>query len=111
MIFEYPDTNNCRAHCDIERLGNLFIATELADNPGASITNSWEYIAPQYISQYKLETDDLIFIERYDERAYASGRSITEIAEFPTYSTVTFTSSEWIPSKLTPKWQHLKPED
>ena len=111
MIFEYLDMNNRRAHCDIERVGNLVIMTELADNPGGSVTNSCEYIIPQYVGRNNIEAADLVFIERYDERSYNTGRPATETSEFPNYSTVTFSGSEWIPGKLTPKWQYLKAED
>ena len=66
MIFEYTDMNKRPAYCDIEKIGNVVIMTELAGNTGASVTNSSEYIAQQYTKQYNLSVNDLTFIWRVD---------------------------------------------
>ena len=105
MIFEYTDMNKRPAYCDVERIGNIVIMTELAGNTGASITNSSEYIAQQYTKQHGLSVDDLIFIERYDSRSYEYPRNYK-----PHYTFVEFTPSETVIGKLTPHWERLTDE-
>jgi len=105
MLFEYIDFNKRLAHCDIERISSLLIITELADNPGASVTNACEFIIKQYTEQHGLHHEDLTIIERYDHRSYEG--TTPEDREVPNYSIVTLKPSEWIPGKPTPKWKYL----
>ena len=58
---------------DIERYGNLIIATELNENPGMSVTNACEHIAIQYAREHGMQLDRMIFVERYDHRSYGGG--------------------------------------
>ena len=109
MIFEYIDMNKRPAYCDIEKIGNIIIMTELADNTGASVTNSCEYIAKQYTEQNNLSLNDLIFVERYDKRSYEFGSKPLK-GEFPNYSLVTFIDSD-LKWKLTPHWKHLSSDE
>ena len=109
MIFEYTDMNKRPAYCDIEKIGNIVIMTELADNTGASVTNSCEYIARQYAEQNNLSVKDLTFIERYDKRNYEFGQRPFK-GEFPIYALVTFTDNG-CKSKLTPNWKHLSSDE
>ena len=111
MIFEYTDMNKRPAHCDIEKIGNVVIMTELANNTGASVTNSCEYIAKQYTAQNDLSVNDLIFVERYDYRSYETRKPHVKNAELPNYTLVTFTDSETMRGKLTPNWKHLSMDD
>lgn len=58
--------------CDIEahRRGDgkyVFIATELSDNPGISITNYAEHLAGALRGQYGLKAEEVIWIEHYPE--------------------------------------------
>jgi hypothetical protein len=105
MIFEYTDMNKSPAHCDIEKIGSIIIMTELADNTGASVTNSCEYIAHQYTEQHGLSVDGLTFIERYNNRSYES-----KDGKLPSYTLVTFTESNTAKGKLTPHWEPLTEE-
>jgi hypothetical protein len=105
MIFEYTDMNNRPAYCDIEKIGDLIIMTKLAENTGASVTNSNNYIAKQYTEQNNLSINDLTFIERYDERSYEFWRKQLK-AELPTYALVNFTTCDNA-GKLVPNWNHL----
>ena len=105
MIFEYTDMNKRPAYCDIERIGNIVIMTELAGNTGASVTNSCEYIAQQYTKQHGLSVDSLIFIERYNSNSYKYPLPNKEYS--PVYTLVTFTESNTIRGKLTPHWERL----
>ena len=109
MLFEYIDFNKRLAHCDIERYGSLLIITELASNPGASVTNACEYIIMQYAVQHGLQHEDLTIVERYDHRSYDG--IIPEGKEFPNYSTVTLKPGEWIPGKPTPQWKYMPAEE
>jgi hypothetical protein len=106
MLFEYMDANNRKALTDIERYGNLLIATELKENPGMSVTNACEFIATQYTREHGMQLDSIIFVERYDHRSYEGGLKPMP-GEFPNYSLVTFTEGNWIPGKPTPHWKHL----
>jgi hypothetical protein len=49
----------------------VFVATELPDNPGTSVTNFAEHLATAMRSQYRLKPDHVIWIEHYPE---AKGR-------------------------------------
>ena len=70
MIFYYTDVNGNEAFCEIARKGNLVIATELAANTGASVTNSCEIIATEICKQKEIAFEDLIFVEHYDKNSY-----------------------------------------
>lgn len=93
MIFEFTDMNRRNATTEIEQYGNLIIATELATNEGASVTNSAEYIATQYAGRHNIPLDKIIFVERYDSRSYENGRKPLK-GEFPTHDLVTFSIGE-----------------
>ena len=45
----------------------MFIATELPDNPGTSITNYAEHLASALRGQYRLKPEEQIWIEHYPE--------------------------------------------
>ena len=105
MIFEYKDANKHPAHCDIEKIGNIIVMTELASNTGASITNSCEYIAKQYAEQHGLSVDDVVWIERYDERSYGNKR--VRKNNVPNYTLVTFENSVAVAGLLKPSWERL----
>lgn len=60
------------SYCDIEvRQGSdgkyVFVATELPDNPGTSVTNYAEQLATAMSRQYGLKPGDVIWIEHYAE--------------------------------------------
>lgn len=104
MIFNYTDMNQRDAFCDIERFGNLVIATELKENTGASVTNAADYIATQYCTSHGISFEDLIFVERYDHRSYEGKKS-------PDCSLVTFQIRERFgqPHFTTSDWKYLTP--
>ena len=107
MVFSYIDMNKHQAHCDIEKIGNIIIMTELSDNTGASVTNSCGYIAKQFTEQNNLSLNDLIFIERYDERSYESWQTSMKNGKFPNYALVNFKDNNSINEKLAPDWTYL----
>ena len=62
MIYEYrgPWANT---KCDIEINDNIVIATELADNPGMSITNSAAELAAAIVKDFDIQPEELVLIE------------------------------------------------
>lgn len=103
MLFDFTDANRREAVTDIERYGNLIVATELKENPGMSVTNASEYIATQYARQHGMQLGSVVFVERYDDRSYSGG------SETPNYSLVTFSPGErnGEPHLTAPNWKHL----
>jgi hypothetical protein len=72
MRYNYKGFWNCDSCCDIEvhRRGDgkyVFVATELPDNPGTSVTNFAENLATAMRSRYGLKPEDVIWIEHYPE--------------------------------------------
>ena|SRR5207249_2613742 len=58
------------SYCDIEAHRRsdgkfIFVATELPDNPGTSVTNYAEHLATAMLRQYGLKPADVIWIEHY----------------------------------------------
>ena len=76
MRYDYRGFWNCDSRCDIEAHRRsdgryVFVATELPDNPGTSVTNFAEHLATTMRRQYGLKPDQVIWIEHYPE---AKGR-------------------------------------
>ena len=72
MRYHYKEFRGCDSCCDIEvhRRGDgkyVFVATELHDNPGTSVTNFAEHLATAMRRQYGLKPDEVIWIEHYPE--------------------------------------------
>jgi hypothetical protein len=81
----------------------IVIATELAVNPGKSVTNAAEEIATQVIHQFQLDPLRTRFIERYTKDSY-------EVSDFEgTFDEVTFT---WRENRASnPRWRPLKNQE
>ena len=71
----------------IDQSRNLVIATEIADNPGTSITNAVDLLANQVCDEFKLDKQKLTWIERYTEQSY-KGKGNDR--NYPSYSIVNF---------------------
>jgi hypothetical protein len=72
MRYDYKGFWNCDSCCDIEAHRRsdgkyVFVATELPDNPGTSVTNFAENLATAMRSQYRLKPEEVIWIEHYPE--------------------------------------------
>jgi len=72
MRYNYKGFWNCDSCCDIEvhRRSDgkyVFVATELPDNPGTSVTNFAEHLATAMRRQYGLTPTEMIWIEHYPE--------------------------------------------
>lgn len=73
-FFQYLDPNGRTGHCHLEVLNNedntIVIATELADNPGMSITNAVECLIAQVCRSKVIDPATLVWIEHYSEKSY-----------------------------------------
>jgi hypothetical protein len=72
MRYHYRGFWGCDSCCDIEVHKRsdgkyVFIATELPDNPGTSVTNYAEHLATAMRRQYGLKAEEVIWIEHYPE--------------------------------------------
>ena len=72
MRYNYKGFWGCDSYCDIEAHQRsdgkyVFVATELRDNPGTSVTNFAEHLATAMRSQYGLKPEEVIWIEHYLE--------------------------------------------
>ena len=72
MRHDYKGFWNCDSRCDIEVHPRsdgkyVFVATELPDNPGTSVTNFAEHLATAMRKQYGLRPEEMIWIEHYPE--------------------------------------------
>ena len=72
MRYHYKGFWGCDSCCEIEvhRRSDgkyVFIATELPDNPGTSVTNYAEHLATAMRTQYGLKPEEVIWIEHYPE--------------------------------------------
>jgi hypothetical protein len=52
----------------------IAVCTELADNPGTSVTNRCEVLATHIVKQCSIHPEALIFVEHYDENSYHGGK-------------------------------------
>ena len=71
----------------IDQSRNLVIATEIADNPGTSITNAVDLLANQVCNEFQLDKQRLTWIERYTKQSY-KGKGNDR--NYPSYSIVNF---------------------
>jgi hypothetical protein len=72
MRYNYKGFWGCDSSCDIEvhPRGDgkfVFVATELPDNPGTSVTNFAEHLATAMRKRYGLKPGDVVWIEHYPE--------------------------------------------
>ncbi len=89
----------CRLRVYESWAGTILLASELADNPGPSITNSAEALATALAERYRLDAGHAVFIEHYDQASYRG------LPREPTYDAVSFT---WAGGRATaPRWKRL----
>ena len=110
--FTFPNVHGRKGECRIEATklpdGRIVvIATELADNPGMSITNAAEYVATDVCEALGIAPHQLIWIEFYGYPASPSfGRKRT-------YDLVTFATMtpEGRPIFHEPRWRPMNEGD
>ncbi len=95
-------TENAVCHLRIlqNRTTTIVIATELATNPGMSITNAAEVLASKIVKQFHLDPKNTRFIEHYGQESYdyEKGRERAD-----TYDVITFTWKDT--TALQPVWR------
>ncbi len=93
----------CRLRVYESWAGMVLLASELADNPGPSITNSAEALATALAERYGIDAGRAVFIEHYDQASYRGLR------REPTFDAVSFT---WAGGRaLMPRWSRLSEAD
>jgi len=78
---------NCASACALELLPRpdgrvVVIATELADNPGTSITNAAEILATEVCRRFRIPPERLVWIEHY---AYSPESAIPRTFDLVTF--------------------------
>lgn len=76
----YQGYHGCDSHCQLDLYQRsdgkyLAIVTELADNPGTSVTNRIEHLATKISVDYQIAPKDLLVIEHYGEMSYRNPRN------------------------------------
>jgi hypothetical protein len=88
----------CDSVCDIEAHRRtdgkyVFVATELPDNLGTSVTNYGEHLATAMRSQYGLKPAELIWIEHYPESKHR--KEVFDLVRFLGMEGDSFRSPVW----------------
>lgn len=111
MIYEYKGYRGQTSRCDIQikKKGGVFIvvlATELADNPGTSITIMVEDLAREICVKNSIPFNRLVWIEHYPEMH----SPLTGLVSEATYCRVTFESDRDTYLK-NPTWTQIPREN
>ena len=67
-ILKYPGFNGIESCCIVRRFGDTVIATEVADNPGTSISDAIEIVATIIVDQFNIDPEKLQLIEEVPNR-------------------------------------------
>ena len=104
-LFNFKDPNGRLATCRLrtykttDGLGPVVLLSEVAGNPGMSVTNSAERLIPQAANFLGLEGGGVRWVEHYDNGSYPGGRR-----EGITYDLVTIQDGR-------AGWKHLGSEE
>jgi hypothetical protein len=86
------------AHCRIRLYKHdgrqVVVASEVADNPGMSVTNAAEDLATQVVAYYKLDIERLIWIEHYPADRRLDAPTTFDLVRF-TWAEGTASDPEW----------------
>lgn len=88
QIFPYRVTSNAfPAHCHVRivhgrRRHKLLIVSELASNPGMSVTNAFEDLLPQIAYAHGLDPECLTVVEHWGPFSYDDGERREEFSRF-----------------------------
>ena len=98
-ILEYTVAwNRCQGHCRLRSfstpIGRVVVFTELADNPGPSVTNAALELIRLAANTFGFSIEDTVWVEEYGPESYPEGRRDREFARIRIGSG-------------TPEWQHL----
>ena len=100
MIYEYQGPYT-KSRCQLEINGHVVVATEIAENPGMSITNSIGELAASVCRDFDIPPEKLVLIEHYGNESYHGGRDNKE-----TYDMVEFSDGLG-----KPKWRPLRSDE
>ena len=93
----------CRLRVYKGEAGVVLVTSELADNPGSSITNTAEMLATALVVRYGIDTERAVLIEHYDHASYRG------LPRNPTFDSVSFT---WAGGRASePRWKSLSEAD
>jgi hypothetical protein len=97
---------NCHLQILQDKTTTIVIATELATNPGMSITNAAEVLASKVVRQFHLDPKTTRFIEHYGQESYdhEEGRKRAD-----TFDEITFSWNGTVATE--PKWKPIKAEE
>lgn len=105
-VFHYRGLSNCDSHCGLSILPQIngkviVILSELAANPGTSITNHCEWIATEVYDRFLLNTPvhDITWVEHYNKDSYSDKAYETE-----RFSTVSLAWDEDKKQFCSPRW-------
>ena len=107
-----------RSECDIHLYDvgamTVLVAIELADNPGASITNTAEDLAEHICRFFGIDSTRLVMVEHYNQGSYATGSPYQRVGTIdqgqPTWDAVKFGSIAGLEFR-NPTWRRLQPEE
>ncbi len=63
----------------------LVLWTELADNPGASVTNASENLAMSVVREFNLNPHKCLFVEHYEKDRHSMGQGTEESYDIVSY--------------------------
>lgn len=111
-LYNFVGNWKSQAHCHLRIYGGdpdrptVVIVTELESNPGTSITNAAEILAAQVVRDHDLDSDTLIWVEHYPDRAFVRGRpGLEERFDLVTFQRARpdhFQKPEWQPIPRPP---------
>lgn len=108
--FHYPVPGTAQGTCDLEVYSNpegtlgVVVWTELADNPGMSVTNAAEQLAVhvhRLLRKWLPDPSELYFVERYDHRSYHTCKDPERLALLKFQERQDFTLH-------SPSWHHIQ---
>ena len=67
-------TGQCRMRVFETPIGRTVLFSELADNPGPSVTNAASAVIQAAAATLGISTDDAMWVEHYGDFSYTSGR-------------------------------------
>lgn len=95
VTFDFLGLGGCACCCRARVFGAgaapVVVLTELADNPGTSVTNAVESLAAQFCECYELDGADVVWVEHYPD-ARAQGERDASAEE--RFAAVNFNSIE-----------------
>ena len=110
--YPHPATRTSEAFCRLRiydtKAGAVVVLSELADNPGISVTNTAEELATGIAQRYALDPQTTTWIEHYGPFSYHAKDGDGGDPDYETFDKITFTWRGNLASG--PQWKRLSPE-